>query len=176
MFESFNYKYSAGKKGKLPNRLTNCESKPLSLISCLRMIVFFFARRRKKCQTILNILQQYERASRPKINFIKSSIQFGHTVPAATRDEIRNILGMSNVGGMETYLGLPESLGGALSKIFAFVRERLQDRINGWTSKFFSRCGKEVLIKSVAVAMPTYVMSCFKLSELITNKLTSVVA
>lgn len=74
---------------------------------------------------------------------------------------------------MGKYLGIPESLGGAKSKIFHFIQEQLRDKINGWTSKFLSKGGKEVLIKSVASALPTYFISCFRLPKTLTAKLTS---
>ncbi|KAG7583942.1 Ribonuclease H domain [Arabidopsis suecica] len=77
---------------------------------------------------------------------------------------------------MGKYLGLPESLGGSKTKIFSFVRERLNDRINGWSAKVLLKGGKEVMIKSVAAALPTYVMSCFRLPKSVTSKLTSAVA
>lgn len=60
-------------------------------------------------------------------------------------------------------------------QFFAFVQERLQDRINGWTALFISKGGKEVMIKSVATALPTYVMLCFRLSKTVTTKLSSAV-
>lgn len=62
---------------------------------------------------------------------------------------------------MGSYLGIPERMGGAKTKVFTFLRDGLQDRINGLTSKFLSKRGKEVLIKSVSAALPTYDMSSF---------------
>ncbi|XP_023634285.1 uncharacterized protein LOC111829426 [Capsella rubella] len=77
---------------------------------------------------------------------------------------------------MGLYLGLPESFGGAKTQFFSFVRDRLQTHINGWSAKFLSKGGKEVMIKSVAAALPTYVMSCLRLPKSITAKLTCAVA
>lgn len=62
---------------------------------------------------------------------------------------------------MGTYLDLPEKIHGSKTQVFAFVRDRIQSRVNTWTSKFLSKGGKEVLIKSQGQSLPTYVMSDF---------------
>ncbi|XP_019087439.1 PREDICTED: uncharacterized protein LOC109127304 [Camelina sativa] len=77
---------------------------------------------------------------------------------------------------MGSYLGLPESLRGSKTKVFSFVRDRLQGRTTGWSAKLLSKGGKELMIKSVATAVPTFVMSCFRLPKTMTSKLTSAVA
>ena len=61
-------------------------------------------------------------------------------------------MGIQNLGGMRSYLGLPESLGGSKIQVFGFVKDRLNNMINGWTFKFFTKGGKEVIIKSVVTA------------------------
>ncbi|XP_027177880.1 uncharacterized protein LOC113777029 [Coffea eugenioides] len=48
-------------------------------------------------------------------------------------------------------------------QIFGFVRDNIRKRFQNRKNKFLSPAGKEVLLKAVAMAMPTYVMSCFKL-------------
>ncbi|XP_023633877.1 uncharacterized protein LOC111829331 [Capsella rubella] len=138
--------------------------------------LFFCRAVSDQCTVILGILRQYEEVSGQQINFAKSSVQFGHSVDSNTRAEIQGILGITNIGGMGSYLGLPESLGEAKTKVFSFVRDRLDRHINNWSAKFLSKGGKEVMIKLVASALPTYVMSCFRLPKTITSKLTSAVA
>ncbi|KAG7578757.1 Ribonuclease H-like superfamily [Arabidopsis thaliana x Arabidopsis arenosa] len=138
--------------------------------------LFFCKANKDQCGVILGILKQYEAVSGQQINYSKSSIQFGHKVDDGVKEDIKSTLGITNIGGMGSYLGLPESLGGSKTKIFSFVRDRLQTKINGWSAKFLSKGGKEVMIKSVAAALPTYVMSCFRLPKTITSKLTSAVA
>ncbi|CAA7014686.1 unnamed protein product [Microthlaspi erraticum] len=137
--------------------------------------LFFCKAITKESRVLLQILKEYEIASGQQINFAKSSVQFGHTVDEGLRAEIHQILGITNVGGMDNYLGIPESLG-AKTKIFSFLIDRQYKRVNGWNSKWLSRGGKEVLIKSVLSAMPTHVMSCFRLPKGVTNKLTSAVS
>ena len=74
--------------------------------------LFFCKAQKEECRTILRILTEYEHVSGQLINFDKSSIQFGHEIEEVTRQELRDILGIQNLGGMGSYLGLPENLGG----------------------------------------------------------------
>ena len=115
-------------------------------------------------------------ASGQQINFEKSSIQFGHKVEEDLRQQLRDILGIQNLGSMGSYLGIPESLKGSKIQVFGFVQERLNNRVNGWTFKFFTKGGKEVIIKSVVTALPNHVMSCFRIPKTVMKKLTSAVA
>ena len=104
--------------------------------------LFFCKANKDECQTILKILKDYEAVSGQQINFQKSSIQFGHKIEESSRQELRDILGIQNLGGMESYLGLPESLGGSKVQVFGFVQDRLNNRVNGWTFRFFTKGGK----------------------------------
>ena len=72
---------------------------------------------------------------------------------------------------MGFYLGLPENFGGSKIQVFSFVQDRLNNRVNCWTFKFFTKGGKEALIKSVVTALPNHVMSCYHLPKATTKKL-----
>lgn len=44
-----------------------------------------------------------------------------------------------------------------------------------WKEKLLPKAGKEVLIKEVAQAIPTYTISCFKLSDTLCEELMSMI-
>lgn len=48
---------------------------------------------------------------------------------------------------------------------FNFVQERVWKKLKGWKGNFMSSAAREVLIKVVVRSTSTYMMSCFKLPE-----------
>lgn len=61
------------------------------------------------------------------------------------------------------YLGMPMNVGNSANGAFKYLKDRVWNKIQGWMEQCLSAGGKEVLIKSVVQAIPTYSMSCFKL-------------
>ena len=101
--------------------------------------LFICKAQKEECLTILRILREYEAVSDQLINFDKFSIQFRHIIEELARHELRDMLGIQNLGGMVSYLGLPENIGGSKIQVFSFVQDRLNNRVNGWTFKFFTK-------------------------------------
>ena len=51
----------------------------------------------------------------------------------------------------------------------------MSNKLAGWKEKLLSSAGKEILIKAVAQAVPSYTMSCFKLPDTLCEELTEMV-
>ena len=73
----------------------------------------------------------------------------------------------------EKYLGL--SMVGGKSKVNTFkeLHERISKRVMGWKEKYISKAGREVLIKTIAQAIPTYSMSLFKIPKMLGDSINS---
>lgn len=109
------------------------------------------------------ILLKYERASRQSINFTKSRIFFSPNFNREVTEGISNVLNVYNSLGDSNYLGLPSLIGRSKKQVFGFLKDQLEKRIGSWSSRFLSGAGKEILIKSVTQAIPSYCMSVFKI-------------
>jgi hypothetical protein len=97
------------------------------------------------------------------INIQKSEIFFSKNVPHDLRAALSNILQVTECLGTEKYLGLPSMIGRSKKSIFNYIKDRIWHRISSWSNKMLSQADKEVLIKSVAQAIPSYCMSVFLL-------------
>ncbi|KAL8104572.1 hypothetical protein AgCh_028691 [Apium graveolens] len=68
-----------------------------------------------------------------------------------------------------TYLGLPNLLDRNKSVLLGYLKERVNAKIKTWDGKCISRGGKEILVKSVVQALPSYAMNVFLLPLEITR-------
>ena len=75
----------------------------------------------------------------------------------------------------ERYLGLPVHVGQSKMKTFAYLKDRIWKRMQGWNEKFLSWAGKEILIKAVAQAIPTFAMGCFDLSKTLCDQIGAMI-
>ena len=55
---------------------------------------------------------------------------------------------------------------------FRALKEKLDNKLSRWKEKMLSQVCKEVLIKAVAQAIPTYTMSIFKLPDTLCDDFT----
>jgi hypothetical protein len=112
---------------------------------------------------LTKILDKYEEASGQKLNKEKTSLFFSRNTPMDRRAEISQLLGLPASNSYDKYLGLPTLVGKSRVQAFKSIKDRVWNCIHNWKVKFLSQAGKEVLLKAVAQAIPTYCMSVFKL-------------
>ena len=113
--------------------------------------MFFCRSNIDSCTELMSILNRYEAASGQCINRTKSAITFSSKTLPATKDNVKNAVGITNEGGIGKYLGLPEHFGRKKRDIFSMIVDRIRQRAHSWSSKLLSGAGKLVLLKSVIV-------------------------
>ena len=118
-----------------------------------------------ECNELMSILGVYESASGQKINPEKSSAFFSSNTSLAASDEILNSLGPMQDSRHKKYLSLPSLIGKSKSQVFAEIKERVGKKLAGWKGKLLSIGGREILIKVVAQAVPTYTNELFPTSK-----------
>lgn len=110
-----------------------------------------------------------------QLNQNKTALFFNKNTPRATQEEIQRRFGAPVIRQHEKYLGLPSLVGRSKRNTFNDLKDKLGSKLSGWKEKLLSNVGKEILIKSVAQAIPSYTMSCFKLLDALCDELTGMV-
>lgn len=76
----------------------------------------------------------------------------------------------------ELYLGAPSFSLKRKRVQFGYLKEKMMKKVESWRHKKFSKAGKEILIKAVLLAVPTYVMSCFRIPTSLCHELEAICA
>jgi len=152
------------------------ESPPVSHLLFADDSLFFCKADQSECSELMRIIDVYGNASGQQLNKSKSSVMFGSKVVASLKPDLKRSLDITQEGGMGMYLGMPEKICGSKKKVFAYVQDRLNARVNMWEARHLSKGGKEVQIKSVAQVVPNFTMSCYLLPQETHKKLTGAVS
>ena len=129
----------------------------------------------EECNSLQRILTIYEEASGQQLNRTKTSLFFSSNKPNGIQQEIKSKFGAQVIRQHEKYLGLPSLVGKNKRNSFHAIKEKLSKKLVGWKEKLLSKAGKEVLIKAVAQAIPTYTMGCFKIPDSLCDDITSMI-
>ncbi|XP_062014134.1 uncharacterized protein LOC133730589 [Rosa rugosa] len=117
------------------------------------------------CYQIQDVIETYGRASGQLVNFDKSFVVFSKNVSEGMQEEVSSLLGVEIVESHEKYLGLPTYVGRKKTATFQYIKDNLAKKLKNWQSKLLSGAGKDILIRVVAQALPTYAMSVFQLTK-----------
>ena len=89
------------------------------------------------------------------------------------KSKMRFLLGPMQDSRHTRYLGLPSFIGRSMKQVFFILKERIGQKLARWKGKLLSMGGKEILIKVVAQAIPTYTMGCFLLPQSLCEEIES---
>lgn len=138
--------------------------------------IIFSEASQRGAQRLQEILDVYSRGSGQLVNRDKSAVFFSKKCNESMKEEVRLTLTIEKEALAEKYLGLPTAVGRSTSEAFEFMPSRIWNLIGNWSGREASCAGREVLLKSVAQAVPTYSMSCFLLSKTTCRKMKTPIA
>ncbi|XP_062152046.1 uncharacterized protein LOC133860461 [Alnus glutinosa] len=125
---------------------------------------------------LFQVLQTYEKASGQQLNAAKTFIFFSRNTRAEFQGFIRNTAGATITTRFEKYLGLPAMVDRSKRQTFASICGKVKAKVDGWKEKFLSQVVKEILIKAVVQALPTYCMSVFWQLQSLCKSLNSIMS
>jgi hypothetical protein len=122
---------------------------------------------------LTSLLKVYEDASGQRLNNNKTAIYFSGNTTQIVKKEIVEVAGILVNQRYDFYLGLHAMVG--RSKIVAFksIRDQVWKILQDWKLQFLSQAGKEILLKAVIQAIPTYCMSVFLLPKSLCSEVNS---
>jgi hypothetical protein len=137
--------------------------------------LLFFKAHEAQAIRIKEVLGTYASSTGQLINPAKCSIMFGEACPQDRREEIKGVLNIEQETFETKYLGLPTPDGRMCRGKFESLQAKLAKCLVEWDDTHKSQAAKEVLIKSIAQAIPVYVMSVFKLPLGLCDELTKMI-
>lgn len=123
-------------------------------------------------QAISEILQVYEESSGQVINREKSSVMFSSNAKQSAKNLLLQELQLGAESMRGKYLGLPTYIWKSVKRCFAYIKDSIMSRLHGGMERCLSMAGKEVYVKAVAHAIPTYAMGCFDLTRSLCDEIS----
>jgi hypothetical protein len=96
-------------------------------------------------------------------------------MPHTRWTEVKEVMNVVQETFVSKYLGLPTPEGRMSSGKFQSLQSKLAKYLVEWDDNHKSQAAKEILIKSIAQAIPVYVMSVFKLPLGLCDELTKMI-
>lgn len=116
-----------------------CESKPEGISYFICWLHHLFCQAWvSQCIEIVNILDTYGKTPEQRLDAIKSSLVFGNKMVQEKKRKMKGVFGISSKEGLGMYLGLPEQICGLHVKIFSFVHDWMNGRVNWWSTRFLT--------------------------------------
>ncbi|KAL4302640.1 hypothetical protein GQ457_10G009930 [Hibiscus cannabinus] len=150
-------------EGHLPGVRASKHGPPVNHLLFADDNLVFLRSNMSEVHCLKDILSTYSIVSGQKVNFSKSTTYFSPRTPSAHRIAVHETLGVQEVDDPGIYLGVPLVIGKNKYAAFGRYRDKVDTRVSKWSNLLLSFSGREVLIKSVAQALPQYVMSFYLL-------------
>jgi hypothetical protein len=96
----------------------------------------------ESARSLQSILYLYEGCSGQTINYDKSSAMFSRNTKIWCKQGVLRELNIRTEAYTKKYLGLPVYVGRSRAQTFAYLKDRMWKKIQGWKERFLSKAGE----------------------------------
>ncbi|XP_057418855.1 uncharacterized protein LOC130713070 [Lotus japonicus] len=125
---------------------------------------------------LINLLNTFSLASGQRINIQESGLICNRALEHQRGGQLASILNIQVWESPGVYLGLPAIWGRNKTHSLAWLKDRIEGKMTGWKEVLLNQAGKEILIKAVIQAIPTYAMAIIKFPKGFCDSLNSMVS
>lgn len=106
---------------------------------------YIFIKTNIKCsKKIKTFLENFSKALGQTINYDKSKLIFSKHTPNLIRKIITNELEVKQESNSGKYLGLPSSIRNNKIKLFSYIEDNVDKKLQGWKEKLLNQAEKEI--------------------------------
>lgn len=133
-----------------------------------------FHAKESNCNEVTCILKTYKESSDQLVNLEKFELWFLKNTSHPAKNMVQQSLKINRVLNDGNYLGLLLFFSRSRRSDFQNIVDNIQTKVLNWNNQYLSQIGKEIMLKSVAQALPTYSISCFHLPKSLIHEINMV--
>jgi hypothetical protein len=149
-------------------------SPPISHLLFADDVMIFTRSKVQDANAVLNCLSTYFKWFGQRINLSKLVVFFTKNCSVNAISEVNGILNLPLIPVRAKYLGIPLFLSHNKRDAFMDIKDRICSKIISWKAKLLSQATRTTLLKSVANAIPTYLMSLFLIPKSVCSEITAI--
>lgn len=138
--------------------------------------LIFISAKGDSADRLNEILNIYATCSGQCVNKEKSEVYFTPNTPTERRQQLKQRLSIFVEAFSDRYLGLPTTVGKITSGTFEHICDQSRSKLLGYSERDLACASRVVLLKSVIQAIPTFSMTCFRLTKKVWKKIMSCMA
>jgi hypothetical protein len=140
-------------------------SPPISHLLFADDVMIFSQANSNEANVILHCLSVYSLWFGQHINLSKSAMFFSKNCRHSVKRSIKSILNLPFIPTKAKYLGIPLFMHRKKKDTFIELKDQIFAKITGWKAHLLSQAARTTLVKSIANAIHTYIMSLFLLPK-----------
>ncbi|KAL9667161.1 hypothetical protein QQ045_001510 [Rhodiola kirilowii] len=155
---------------------TNCRHVLITHLLYADDLLLFTNGSKRSISNLLQLIEDFSKASGQSLNPSKSLIFFSKLIPPAQKTELLRITRFLEGTFPVFYLGSPLFNGMAKIEYFIYLIDRVRNRVEGWLRNFLSMAGRVTLVNSILSSMSMHCMAILPVPKMVLRRIESIMS